>query len=113
LSDALEQALGYAEKLKAKIVILYNGVRYLSYWVQTKENLFIDGTEVNELLPLETLVKFNANKIFTSGAIKINTKNDLINVFKEANNTLREAGITIGLGRFTEFSNLLFLKLLL
>ncbi len=112
LEQALEQALDYAKKLKAKIVFLYNGNRYLSYWVETKENLFIDNIEVDRLLPLKLLQKFKSNRIFLSNQIQINNKNDLINVFKEANNKLRDAGITIGLGRFTEFSNLLFLKLI-
>lgn len=112
LEKALEQVLDYADKLKAKIVFLYNGNRYLSYWVETKENLFIDNIEVDKILPLEILQKFKSNKIFLANQIQINNKNDLINVFKEANNKLRDAGITIGLGRFTEFSNLLFLKLI-
>ena len=33
----------------------------------------------------------------------INTKQDLINIFDKVNDKLREAGITVGIQRFTEF----------
>ena len=41
----------------------------------------------------------------------INSKEELINVFSFANQKLRKAGITKGMERFFEFSNLLFLKI--
>ena len=40
------------------------------------------------------------------------TKRELINIFSEANDLLREEGMREGIERFTEFSNLLFLKLI-
>ena len=43
---------------------------------------------------------------------KPNSKEELINVFSFANQKLRKAGITKGMERFFEFSNLLFLKLI-
>ncbi|MCL1935854.1 MAG: N-6 DNA methylase [Defluviitaleaceae bacterium] len=112
LENALNQAIEYAKILNAKIIILYNGSKYIFYWAATKESLFIDNKELDYLPTIEILQKFNTNRLFISNQIQINDKNDLINIFKESNNKLREAGITIGLGRFTEFSNLLFLKLI-
>jgi type I restriction enzyme M protein len=40
------------------------------------------------------------------------TKQELIQVFGEANDLLRKEGLREGVERFTEFSNLLFLKLI-
>lgn len=112
LEDAKEQGIFYAKKLNAKFLFLYNVNRYITYYVPSGKNLFFDDKEVEELLSLEQLKKFGNSEIFITKKVKINSKNDLIEIFKQANNKLREAGITIGISRFTEFSNLLFLKLI-
>ena len=106
------RGLKYARALNAKFLFLYNVNRFISYYVPTEENLYIDENELNELVKLEILEKFNTNKINTNNKAEIKSKSDLINIFKAANNKLREAGISIGISRFTEFSNLLFLKLI-
>ena len=111
LSDAKEQGLDYAKKLKAKFLFLFNANRIIAYYVPTEENLYIDQIEVEDILPLEILKKFQSNKLSLNEKAEIKSKTDLINVFKIANNKLREAGINAGIARFTEFSNLLFLKL--
>ena len=72
----------------------------------------IDNEEVNGMLPLAQLRLFNGRKLELNSKVDIKSKTDLINVFKVANDKLREAGINAGIARFTEFSNLLFLKLL-
>ncbi len=112
LEEAKEQGLRYANALKAKFLFLYNANRVISYYVPTQENLFINDNELNELIDLGTLEKFRSNRIDTDNKAEIKSKSDLINIFKIANNKLREAGISIGISRFTEFSNLLFLKLI-
>ena len=112
LNEAKVQGLKYARALNAKFLFLYNVNRFISYYVPTEENLYIDENELNELVKLEILEKFNTNKISTNNKAEIKSKSDLINIFKAANNKLREAGISIGISRFTEFSNLLFLKLI-
>ncbi|MFG7388382.1 hypothetical protein ACGO3R_09340 [Lactococcus lactis] len=48
----------------------------------------------------------------TASKTIIRSKADLIDIFKYANDRLREAGVTVGMPRFVEFSNLLFLKLI-
>ncbi|WP_281197396.1 type I restriction enzyme HsdR N-terminal domain-containing protein, partial [Staphylococcus felis] len=111
LSDAKEQGLDYAKKLKAKFLFLFNANRIIAYYVPTEENLYIDQVEVEDILSLEILKKFQSNKLSLNEKAEIKSKTDLINVFKIANNKLREAGINAGIARFTEFSNLLFLKL--
>jgi type I restriction enzyme M protein len=42
----------------------------------------------------------------------INSRNDLIKIFKDANNLLRKEGLLAGHERFSVFSNILFLKLM-
>ncbi|GAB7391664.1 N-6 DNA methylase [Lactococcus petauri] len=112
LESALDQGIDYAKKLNAKFVFLYNANRYISYSVTDEKPLFIDGVEVSEVLSLEELQRFTGNRLETSSKIVIRSKADLIDVFKYANDRLREAGVTVGMSRFIEFSNLLFLKLI-
>lgn len=111
LEQAKDQGMAYAKALKAKFLFLYNVNRFITYYVPTEENLFIDGIELTELVPLEILEKFQENKLTLNETAEIKSKSDLINVFKVANDKLREAGVNAGIARFAEFSNLLFLKL--
>lgn len=111
LENAMEQGMAYAKALRAKYLFLYNGNRFITYYVETGENLFIDGKELEDIIPLELLKKFDKNILILKNTTEINTKSELINIFKVANNKLREAGINAGVSRFAEFSNLLFLKL--
>lgn len=110
LIDAKEQGLGYAKKLKAEFLFLFNKNTCKAVHVPTDSYLIKDGEEVSEILSLEELLDFNGN-ILEAKKATIQTKQDLISIFDKVNNKLREAGITVGIQRFTEFSNLLFLKL--
>lgn len=112
LEKAKEQGLNYAKALGARFLFLYNANRFIAYYVPTEEVLLIDNEEVNGMLPLAQLRLFNGRKLELNNKVDIKSKTDLINVFKVANDKLREAGINAGIARFTEFSNLLFLKLL-
>ena len=49
--------------------------------------------EVNGMLPLAQLRLFNGRKLELNSKVDIKSKTDLINVFKVANDKLREAGI--------------------
>lgn len=106
----MNQGLDYAEKLQAPYLFLFNKNRCKAIHVPSKKFLKKDDTEVLSLLSLEELLSFDGH-ISIQEKVLINTKQDLINVFDKVNNKLREAGITVGIQRFTEFSNLLFLKL--
>ena len=58
-------------------------------------------------------MKFSKNPILETISKKvINSRNDLIKIFKEANNLLRKEGLLAGHERFSVFSNVLFLKLM-
>ncbi|HEM3635126.1 TPA: N-6 DNA methylase [Streptococcus suis] len=111
LEQAKKQGMLYARALKAKFLFLYNANRFITYYVPSGENLFVDGIELTELVSLEDLIKFKGNKLTLNETAEIKSKSDLINVFKVANDKLREAGVNAGIARFAEFSNLLFLKL--
>jgi restriction-modification protein len=112
LEDAKIQGLMYAKALKAKYLFLYNANRFITYYVPNGENLYIDNTELNDIISLSLLQKFQENKLILNEKVEIKSKADLINVFKMANDKLREAGVNAGITRFAEFSNLLFLKLI-
>ncbi len=114
LAKTKEQALNYAKLLGSKIIILFDGLQTKSYWVENEESLLLNGLEVNTIKNKEFYKKFislNSNNYQDSNII-INSKEDLINVFAFTNQKLRKAGITKGMERFFEFSNLLFLKLI-
>jgi type I restriction enzyme M protein len=113
LAKTKEQALKYAQLLGSKIIILFDGLQTKSYWVENKEPLLFNGLEVSVIKNQEFYKHFllsNSNAYQESNII-INSKEDLINVFAFTNQKLRKAGITKGMERFFEFSNLLFLKL--
>lgn len=114
LAKAKVQALNYAHLLNAKIVILYDGVLTKTYWVENEECLQYDGIEVAEIKPAAFYREFiSANSgNWSRSPIIIHSKEELVNVFAFANQKLRKAGITKGMERFFEFSNLLFLKLI-
>ena len=112
LEKAKEQGINYAKALGARFLFLYNANRFIAYYVPTEEVLLIDNEEVNGMLSLAQLRLFNGRRLELNNKVDIKSKTDLINVFKVANDKLREAGINAGIARFTEFSNLLFLKLL-
>jgi type I restriction enzyme M protein len=114
LAKTKEQALNYAQILGAKIIILFDGLLTKIYWVENQEELLDNGAEVLTIKPAEYYKKFilaNTSN-YISDIIAINSKEELINVFSFANQKLRKAGITKGMERFFEFSNLLFLKLI-
>ncbi len=114
LARAKAQAVSYAQRLGAKIVVLYDGLQTRSYWVENLEELLRNGLAVRELLPPEgyrSFVDCNACE-YVDTPEAIHSKEDLIAVFAFANQKLRKAGITKGMERFFEFSNLLFLKLI-
>jgi type I restriction enzyme M protein len=114
LAKTKGQALNYAKILGAKIIILFDGILTKNYWVENTEELLDNGTEVSTIKDVNFYKKFilaNTNN-FISDILAINSKEELINVFSFANQKLRKAGITKGMERFFEFSNLLFLKLI-
>ena len=115
LDDALNQASDYAECMDVDIVFACNGLSIKSRHLQKSEPLYFNGVELNELPSLELLRKYHidkTNEVFTVSREVIKSRDGLINLFSELNDDFRAAGIRAGIERFTEFANILFLKLL-
>lgn len=114
LDKALIQAKEYAECIGAKIIFAVDGSIVEAKWVDGEKYLKSDDMMIAELLTERTLLKFieqETHEIFTpKKATK--TREDLIGIFKKTNDLLRTEGLREGVERFTEFSNLLFLKLI-
>ena len=115
LDDALNQAIDYAERMDVDIVFACNGLSVKSRHLKKSEPLFFNGVELNELPLPELLRKYHidkTNEVFTVSKEVIKSRDELISLFSELNNDFRAAGIRAGIERFTEFANILFLKLL-
>ncbi|MTW85610.1 N-6 DNA methylase [Virgibacillus dakarensis] len=115
LNQALKQGENYAEKIGSQIVIATDGVFYKTRFMDNKKPLFINGEEVEELLSPAKAKQFilnKSNKVTTISEKTITSRSELIEIFEESNNLLRNEGIEAGLPRFSEFVNVLFLKLI-
>lgn len=115
LQPALKQATEYAEALQVPLVFAMNGSYCETRFVPNGQSLIMDNEEVRELIREADALKFlqeNTNRIFTVPEEVIVSREELIRIFKDLNNTLRAEGLRAGIERFSEFSNILFLKLL-
>lgn len=115
LDDALNQASDYAECMDVDIVFACNGLSLKSRHLKKSEPLFFNGVELNELPSLDLLRKYHVdktNEVFTVSKEVIKSRDELIGLFSELNDDFRAAGIRAGIERFSEFANILFLKLL-
>ncbi len=113
LEQALKQAKEYADCLGIRIVFAIDGAIIEAREAKGLSPLKIDGSLVTDLLNEKTLLRFHKEgaEIYSPKQITY-TKRELINIFSDANDLLREEGMREGIERFTEFSNLLFLKLI-
>lgn len=113
LEEALKQAKEYADCLDIKIIFSIDGSIIEARETNSFNHLKIDGSLITDLLNEKTLLRFHTEgaEIFSPEKIT-HTKRELISIFSDANDLLREEGMREGIERFTEFSNLLFLKLI-
>lgn len=117
LKDALIQATEYAEMLEAPLIFASNGayIETSHLFKNSNKSLFINGDEVNRLITYSEAIKFieeGENSIYTVPKEIIKSKEELIKIFKKVNDLLRKANIFSGYDRISEFSNILFLKLI-
>lgn len=115
IESAFEQGVDYAERIGCDFVFACNGPTFKSLHAPSGQPMFLNNVEVTEPLPPAGLRKFcegRSNSVFTVPHRVIESRAQLIDVFESLNNVLRRAGIRAGLERFTEFANILFLKLL-
>ena len=111
---AIEQGKFYAETLNAPIVFATDGVYYKSLHTVTQKPLLLNGEEVDELIRELTAIQYlqtGSNALDTIPKQIQLSRQELISIFNEANNSLRVEGLRAGIERFGEFSNILFLKL--
>jgi type I restriction enzyme M protein len=113
LEDALKQGDWYAEKLGAPLVFATDGIYFKTFHTEKNSPLFLNGEEVDELMrELEALKFLENNEVNTISKEVIDSRKELISIFEESNNILRDEGLRAGIERFGEFSNILFLKLI-
>ena len=114
INAAIEQGKFYAETLNAPIVFATDGVYYKSLHTVTQKPLLLNGEEVDELIRELTAIQYlqtGSNELDTIPKQVQLSRQELISIFNEANNSLRVEGLRAGIERFGEFSNILFLKL--
>lgn len=114
LAKALKQAAWqYARPLNIDIVFVADGAIVESCDLRKDVPLRMDDDLVTTLLNEKQILRHveEGASIYTPDIVR-HTKQELIQVFSEANNLLRKEGLREGIERFSEFSNLLFLKLI-
>ena len=114
LSQAIVDAINkYANPLGIDIVFATDGVLCETFDTRESASLFFDAEPITRLLPPNLLLRFvnEGSKLITPTKTQ-QTKQALIDAFSYANKLLRKEGLREGIERFSEFSNLLFLKLI-
>ena len=115
LESALKQATEYANLLEVSLIFAMNGTHCESRFVNNNKELILNDEEVRELIREKEALQFlkeNTNEIYTIPQQVIISRGELIRIFKDLNDILRNEGIRLGMDRFSEFANFLFLKLL-
>lgn len=112
IAEALEQGIGYAKIIGAPLVIATTDEITKCFHVNFEKTLIRDGEEVRELFNEKEALKFIEQPRLTTKEDKvILDRQGLIKIFGEANGLLREDGLRKD-ERFSEFANILFLKII-
>ena len=113
ISQALDEAIRkYADKINAPLVIASDGWRMKGWHRKQNEPIFIDGKEIDGFFSPEITRHLISDNNFSSFSVEIPIAHDeLISKFKKANDILKNEGFSAGIDRFSEFANLMFLKL--
>ena len=116
-NESIRQALNqgvkkYAEPLGVPVVFATDGNLIRTWHIKTKSELKKDEITISSILSEKELLKFQEESdLFTPIEVKY-TKQELIKIFKRANDLLRKDGLREGIERFSEFANLLFMKMI-
>lgn len=115
LNAAVEYALNqYAKPLGIPLVFATDGTLFKTFHTKTNTELKIDDQIVTDFFPEKKLLRFvyeGASISEVSKEVKY-TREELIRIFKWTNDLLRKEGLREGIERFTEFANIIFLKLI-
>jgi len=113
VSDALKQGVDYAQRLNAPIVYATDGVFTKTLHIKTGMPLYLNNEEIEEFIRETLALKYlQTNEYTTLDRKVINSRTELIGIFDKANAFLRDEGLQAGVERFSEFANILFLKLI-
>ncbi len=113
INKAQTQGIEYAEILNVPIVFATDGVYTKTYHREKKASLILNNEEVDDLLNQSTLLNFLQDNIYNSIDKKVlQSREELISIFKGINNDLSAMGIRGGIDRIDLFSNILFLKVI-
>ena len=115
IEKAMQQCEGYAKRIKAPICYVTDGVYTKTMYRTRGLPLFKNGDEIDEFIRESEALQYlhkNSNEINTLNKKIIKSRKELISIFDSANSLLRAEGLSMGLSRFSEFSNILFLKLI-
>ena len=114
IEEALKQGIKkYAIPLDVDIVFAIDGTFVKSWSIKSDKELSIDGESLRELISEERLLRFikeGSNIEEVTEEVK-HTREELIKIFKWANELLRKEGLR-NLDRFVEFANILFIKII-
>ncbi|MEG7979292.1 MAG: hypothetical protein NY202_05395 [Mollicutes bacterium UO1] len=112
LNQALEQAQKYAQVRQTPIIYATDGNVIKTRHLTNLQPLILNGEEVDEFLTEELALNFQHSHEYNSLDRRIiESRRELIQVFASANKELRKEGLQAGIERFSEFCNILFLKL--
>ncbi len=113
IDKAIKQGVLYAQKIDAPIVYATDGVFTKTYHLKKQKPLFLNGEEVEEFISEVLALNYLYDNEYISLDKKvINSRKELISIFDRANDLLRDEGLQAGVERFSEFANILFLKLI-
>ena len=112
---ALQQARElYATPLNIPLIFAYNGSYIETEYTHNGRSLKIDGEDVRQFVNPVTAYRFvnEGSEILSAVTTVQHSRDELIKIFKNAANLLREDGLQAGFDRFSAFSDILFLKIL-
>jgi len=110
---AIKQGVGYAKSLGAPLVFATDGVYTKTLHIKTNKPLMLNGEEIDDLIRETLAIQYiAADSVSTLDKRVIKSRGELISIFSKVNDLLREEGLQKGIERFTEFANILFLKVL-
>ena len=113
IHEALRQGINYAKKIDAPIVFATDGVFTKTMHLKVNKPLMLNQEEVDDLIRETLALQFlSRNEVNTLDKKVIKSRGELISIFSRVNNILREEGLQQGIERFSEFANILFLKVL-
>jgi type I restriction enzyme M protein len=115
LDSAIKKSIEkYALPLEIPIVFATDGVLFKTFHIKHNKELKIDGQTVIEFFPEKKVLRFiSEGSDISEASLKVKqTREELLKIFKWTNDLLRKEGLREGIERFTEFANIIFLKLI-